>query len=66
MRDEGGGLKALAPLIALIAQLFLGGAAAQGFDHEHAACTARQKRILDGKADLRFLEYDWALNDARP
>ena len=51
MRDEGGGLKALAPLIALIAQLFLGGAAAQGFDHEHAAWTALLKKhvvLLDG------------------
>jgi hypothetical protein len=24
-----------------------------------------QKRILDRKTDIRFLEYDWALNDAR-
>jgi hypothetical protein len=25
-----------------------------------------QKRILDRKAELGFLEYDWALNDAKP
>jgi hypothetical protein len=27
---------------------------------------AHQKQILDGKAEIRFLEYDWALNDAKP
>lgn len=52
-------------LITLLGLLVLpmGGAAAQGFDHQHAAFTARQERILDRKAEIRFLEYDWALND---
>ena len=55
------------PLITtlLLYALTTGCAAARGFDHEHAACTARQKRILDRKADVQFLEYDWALNDAK-
>jgi hypothetical protein len=26
---------------------------------------AQQKRILEHKAGIRFLDYDWALNDAR-
>jgi hypothetical protein len=54
------------PLItdSLLCVLTAGCAAALGFDHEHAACTTRQKRILDRKAEFRFLEYDWALNDA--
>ena len=56
------------PLITtlLFYALTTGRAATQGFDHEHAVCTARQKRILDGRFEFRFLEYDWALNDARP
>jgi hypothetical protein len=50
---------ATAPLGAVFAQV----------DHSHAAWTALLKKnvvVVDaGKAPVGFLEYDWALNDAK-
>ena len=54
--------------VAALALVAASNAAAQGFDHQHKAWDALLKKhvvlIEDRKAGLRFLEYDWALNDA--
>ena len=45
-------------------------ASREQFFARHAALLAddpgHQKSIRDGKAELRYLDYDWSLNDARP